>query len=291
MTEALGLLFNITIIVFMAGNLGEVGLTLRVNEALSAIRNVRFLLFTLFWCFIFSPAIAVLLTFLVPLGTPYALGLTMLGLAPCTPAMPVMVKMAGGSRAYMSALMVVAYSGTVVLMPLLTPFLAPGLSADAWAIAMPLILFVALPFLVGMLIRVSSVTFAERAAPIVKRLTSLNTVVLVTLMVWLYRADLFSAIGTFAAATQVLYYAVLGVAAYAFSRGLPYEQKSVMVIGVCTRNVGPALAPLVALPGSPPEAIAMCILAVLLGAIVSGFAAARILKQFFSSELQLNAAT
>lgn len=50
-----------------------------------------------------------------------------------------------------------------------------------------------------------------------------------------------------------------------------------------TRNVGPALAPLIALPGAPPEAIAMCILAVLLGAIVSGFAAAWILKRFLWS--------
>lgn len=289
MTDALELIFNITIIIFMAGNLLEVGLTLEVAEARAAIRNLRFLLFTLFWCFVFGPAIALLVTKVMPLGTPYALGLTMLGLAPCTPALPLMVKKAGGSKAYMSALMVIAYAGTVILMPLLTPVLAAGLSANAWAIAKPLLFFVALPFLIGMLVRFLSQSTAEAAAPIVKRVTGINTLLLIVIMVWLYRFDLFSSVGTFAAASQVIYYAILGAAAYALSRGLSYEQKSVITIGVCTRNVGPALAPLVALPNAPPQAIAMCILAVLLGAIVSGFAAAWTLRYFFSPAVKQRA--
>jgi bile acid:Na+ symporter, BASS family len=96
-------LLNVTIVVFMVGNLLEVGLRLNVAEALAALRNARFVVLTLLWCFVLGPALAVLLTKIIPLAEPYALGLVLLGLAPCSPAIPMMVKKTGGSLAYMSA--------------------------------------------------------------------------------------------------------------------------------------------------------------------------------------------
>ncbi|HIK17981.1 MAG TPA: hypothetical protein IGS53_22210 [Leptolyngbyaceae cyanobacterium M33_DOE_097] len=53
-----------------------------------------------------------------------------------------------------------------------------------------------------------------------------------------------------------------------------------MVLGICTRNVGPALATLMGVADAPQGAITMCILAIFLGAILSGFAAAAILKRY-----------
>src|SRR5512136_3020545 len=107
---------GITIVIFMVGNLLEVGLRLQVSEALAALRNVRFVVMSLLWCFVLGPALAVLLTKIIPLGEPYALGLVFLGMAPCSPAIPIMVRKAGGSLAYMSAFMIVAFAGTVALM-------------------------------------------------------------------------------------------------------------------------------------------------------------------------------
>jgi hypothetical protein len=53
-----------------------------------------------------------------------------------------------------------------------------------------------------------------------------------------------------------------------------------MVVGICTRNVGSALTILLAVPGAPQGAIAMCALASFLGAVVSGYAAAALLKRY-----------
>jgi hypothetical protein len=50
-----------------------------------------------------------------------------------------------------------------------------------------------------------------------------------------------------------------------------------MTLGICTCNVGPALATLIAVADAPQGATTMCILAIFLGAILSGFAAAAIL--------------
>ena len=101
-------IMGITIVIFMVGNLLEVGLRLQVAEALAALRNVRFVVISLVWCFVLGPALAVLLTRLIPLAEPYALGLILLGMVPCSPAIPLMMRKSGGSLAYMSAFMLLA---------------------------------------------------------------------------------------------------------------------------------------------------------------------------------------
>src|SRR5512135_1305705 len=168
-------IMGITIVIFMVGNLLEVGLRLQVSEALAALRNVRFVVFTFLWCFVLGPALAVLLTKIIPLTGPYALGLVLLGMAPCSPAIPIMMRKSGGSLAYMSAFMLLAYAGTVVLMPFMVPWLAKGFTADPWTIAKPLLFFIVVPLIIGVAVRRAAEAFAERAAPIVKTVTGLNT--------------------------------------------------------------------------------------------------------------------
>jgi BASS family bile acid:Na+ symporter len=85
--ETLNTIQNITIIIFMVGNLLEVGLRLDVAEAIAALRNVRFVVTSLLWCFVIGPALAVLLTKFIPFAEPYALGLVLLGMAPCSPTL------------------------------------------------------------------------------------------------------------------------------------------------------------------------------------------------------------
>src|SRR5512147_1977856 len=191
--ETLNKILNITIVIFMVGNLLEVGLRLQVAEALTALRNVRFVVTSLLWCFVLGPALAVLLTKLIPLTASYALGLVLLGMAPCSPAIPMMMKKAGGSLAYMSAFMVLAYVGTVVLMPFMVPWLAKGFTADPWTIAKPLLFFIAIPMVIGLAIRRAAETVAEKAAPIVNKVTGLNMFLLGAVLLWPYRSDIIGA--------------------------------------------------------------------------------------------------
>ena len=271
---------GIAIIIFMVGNLLEVGMRLQVSEALTALRNVRFLLISLLWCFVVGPALAVLLTKIIPLSEPYAIGLILLGLVPCSPAIPVMMRKSGGSLAYMSAFMLIAYAGTVLLMPFMVPWLAKGFTAAPWTIAKPLLYFIVVPLIIGVIIRWRNVKFAEKSAPYVKKVTSIDTILLCLVMLWLFRSELLGSVGAFAIVTQMLYYALLGAATYLLSFGLTYDQKAPMTLGIATRNVGPAFATLIGVPGAPQGAITMCILAIFLGAILSGFAAAAVLKRY-----------
>src|SRR5512136_2531786 len=175
MEQVLQQIQTITIVIFMVGNLLEVGLRLEVEKAVAALRNVRFVVTSFLWCFVLGPALAVLLTKVIPLAAPYALGLVLLGMAPCSPAIPVMMRKSGGSLAYMSAFMLLAYAGTVLLMPFMVPWLATGFTADPWTIAKPLLFFIALPLIIGVAIRRSAERVADKAAPVVNKVTGVNT--------------------------------------------------------------------------------------------------------------------
>ena len=195
MEQVLEKIQSVTIVVFMVGNLLEVGLRLQVAEALTALRNVRFVVLTLLWCFVLGPGLAVLLTRVIPLSEPYALGLVFLGMAPCSPAVPMMVRKAGGSLSYLSAFMVLAFTGTVALMPFMVPWLATGFAAEPWTIAKPLVFFIAIPLVVGAAIRRAAETAAEKAAPVVKKVTGLGTLLLLAVLLLRYGGEPVSAGG------------------------------------------------------------------------------------------------
>ena len=62
MNDALSIALKISLVIFMVGNLLDMGLRLKLNEALAGLRNVRFVLYSLVWGFVLLPALAVLLT-------------------------------------------------------------------------------------------------------------------------------------------------------------------------------------------------------------------------------------
>ena len=82
---------QISLVLFMVGNLLDMGLLLKLQEAMRALRDVRFVTLSLLWGFILLPGLAYLLTLVVPLEPPYAIGLLLLALAPCAPFLPPMV--------------------------------------------------------------------------------------------------------------------------------------------------------------------------------------------------------
>jgi BASS family bile acid:Na+ symporter len=82
MSEVLMIPLKITIVIFMAGNLLDLGLRLDLKAALKGLRDVRFVTLSLLWAFVLCPALAWGLTQVIPLSKPYAMGLILLGLTP-----------------------------------------------------------------------------------------------------------------------------------------------------------------------------------------------------------------
>jgi len=269
MSETLDLLFKISLAIFMAGSLLEMGLRLNLADAFRGLRNARFVAYTLLWSFVFCPALAYGITLVIPLDSPYAIGLILLGMAPCAPFVPALVDKAKGDLGFTAAFMVLASVGTVVFMPLAVPLLATGLTASAWSIAKPLLIVVLIPMAIGVLIRRKSDPLASKLMPVVKKAAGLAGLIWCILCLVIYGKSLLGVAGQFAVASEILFFGIIFLGSFFLSFGLPYEQKIVLSIGVTTRNLGACLAPLLSVPDMDQRATLMIVLALFIMVIVT----------------------
>lgn len=255
------ILLKISLVIFIAGNLLEMGLKLNPGDALRGLRNVRFVAYTLLWGFVLGPALAFGITLIIPLDPPYALGLILLGMAPSAPFLPMLVNRAKGDLGYTAAFMMLISIGTVVCMPLTVPLLAEGLSVSPWTIAKPLVMMILLPLAVGMSILRWNKIHAKKLNPIVKKTTGVFALATVFLSVMVYGKGLTGVGGSYAIVALVIFFTVITVISYWLSFGLKHRQKIIISIGMSTRNLGAAVAPLLSLQVMDERTIVMVVLA------------------------------
>jgi BASS family bile acid:Na+ symporter len=236
------------------------GLRLDPREAFRGFRNARFVGQTLAWGFVLGPATAWAITRLVPLEAPYAAGLLLMGMTPCAPFLPMIVGKAKGDLAYTAAFMLLSAVGTVLFMPFAVPRMLDGMTVSAWTIAKPLLVVILLPMAVGMLILRGAPKVASPMRPYVKKVTALFTLATLVLCAVIYGKGLLGVAGSFAVASQLVFFLVVTVVPYAVAFGLPHDQKIVISAGMATRNLGAALAPLMAVPTMDPRATLMVVL-------------------------------
>ena len=116
---------------------------------------------TLLWGWVVGPAFALLLTKVLPLAEPHALGLLIFSLAPVAPMVSLLARRARSDMDFTAALIPLAMVATVVLLPLLVPWLMKRLTLNTWALAKPLLLLVLLPLVGVALNGTSSVLYGS----------------------------------------------------------------------------------------------------------------------------------
>ena len=171
-------------------NLLDMGLRLNPRDALRGLRNVRFVAYVLLWGFVLSPALVYVITLVIPVENPYAMGLILMGMTPCAPFLPAIVNKAKGDLGFTAAFMLLAAVGTVAFMPFAVPLMVKGLTVSAWTIAKPLLMVVLLPLAVGMVILRASPALASGIQPSIKRITLISTIVMAVLCVIVMIADM-----------------------------------------------------------------------------------------------------
>jgi BASS family bile acid:Na+ symporter len=206
------------------------------------------------------PALAYVITRVIPLESHYGIGLILMGMTPCAPFLPAIVNKANGDLGYTAAIMLLTAAGTVAFMPFAVPLMVKGLTVSAWTIAKPLLLVVLLPLAVGMAILHASPALASRIQPFVKKTTGLATIVMGALCLIVYGKDLLGVGGSLAVASQVIFFLIVTPLAYWCGFGLQPDQKIVLSTGMATRNIGAALAPLFSIADMDQRAIIMVVL-------------------------------
>jgi bile acid:Na+ symporter, BASS family len=264
---------KIALVLFIAGSLFDLGLGLRLRDSLAGLRNPRFLGRVVLFGFVLGPLLAWALTRMLPLAQPYAVGLLLLGLTPCAPFLPVMVRRAQGDMTYAPAAMLVTAVGTVVMLPAAAPLMVTGLAVGAWTIARPLLLVVLLPLAAGMAILHMAPGLTAAIRPFVGKAAGIAAVLLLALCGLLFGRGFAETVGTFAIAAQALFFGLMTMASYRLAAGLGQRQRSVLSLAMCTRNTGAALAPLLSDVSVDERAIVMVVLAVPVQLVVALLAA------------------
>jgi BASS family bile acid:Na+ symporter len=197
----------------------------------------------------------------------------LLGATPCAPFLPMMVDKAKGNLGLTAAFMLLMSTFIVLYLPFAVPYLAEGLTVSAWTIAKPLMILVLMPMLIGILMRRFVPDFASRIQPPVKKISLISTLIMLLLIVIIYGKSLVSSAGSFFLAAQLTFFIIVSIAPFVLSFGLKRDEKVVLTLGLITRNLGAALAPLYAIAAIDDRAIIMVVLGVPLQLVFSVLAA------------------
>lgn len=265
--------FGPLVLVFTVSNLASMGLQVNIPSVLKTSRNPRFLGLVLVWGWVVGPALGYLITRVLPLAEPFAAVVLLTSLAPCAPFLPPMVEKARGDVDFAGAFIPAAAVGTVVFMPLFAPQLIHGLTLSALSLAKPLVLTVLIPLLAGAILRTYAAPWAAKLFKPVKALAGLSTALTVLFCILLYARRMLDTAGSFALASMTLFMLVMGLITYRFGFGLKQSERSVMCLGMGSRNIAAVLAGVLAIPNGDPRMTAMVIMWTLWSFVLAKIAA------------------
>ena len=255
-------------------NLAAMGLQVRVPEVAVALRNKKSLALIFVWGWVLGPAVGYLITRVLPLAEPYVVVVFLCSLAPCAPFLQQMVDKARGDMGFAGAFVPLVMVGTVVLMPLMAPLLIKGVTISTWSLAKPLLLTILLPLIIGAAIRHYADKAATKIFPAVKGLALLSTLLTIVCVPGDLRpGDAQHGGRTMPSFRMTLFMVGMGLITYRFGFGMKQNQRSVMALGMGTRNIAAVLAAALAIPNADPRIVVMTIMWTLWSVVLAAIGA------------------
>lgn len=265
--------FSPLILVFTVSNLFVMGIQANMPEVIAALKNKKSMALIFVWGWVLGPAVAYLITRVLPLAEPYVIVVLLCSLAPCAPFLPPMVEKARGDVSFAGAFVPLVAVGTVVFMPLIAPLLIKGVTISTVALAKPLFLTLLVPLAIGAAIRHYAGTAATKIFPVVKGVALLTTLLMVVSCVALFGPEMLDTAGSFALLSMTIFMVVMGLITYRFGFGLKQNQRSVMALGMLSRNFAAVLVAVLTVPNLDPLILTMIVMWVLWSIVLSAIAA------------------
>jgi BASS family bile acid:Na+ symporter len=236
MTGAVQRIADLSILIFVVSTMLAMGMSQRLAEVVAPLQRPLTVVLALAVNFILAPLFALVLSRIIPLQPGHAVGLLLLGAAAGAPFLPKLAELCGGNLAYAVTLMVLLMGGSTLFMPFVLPLLVPGLTAEPWIIAKPLVLYMMIPLGTGFALALSRLSWVERVLPFVRALSNLALVLLVVLLVGLNLTTVLSTFGSFAVACYTLYLLALIAAAWVLGAA-ERPTRNVFALGAGCRNI------------------------------------------------------
>ncbi len=251
---------NPLVLAFTVLNLLSMGLQVNIPKVVKKLSNIKIVLLILFWGWVVGPALGYLIIFALPMAEPFANVVLLTALAPCAPFLQLVVGKAKGDVDFAGALIPLTALGTVIFMPLVAPYMITGITISAMALAKPLIITILIPLLIGALLKTYAEKLADKLFQPVKKLAALSTLLTIIFALIIYTDEMIETAGSFALLSMTIFMIALGALAYQFGFGLQRNERSVMSLGMGTRNIAAVFAAVLAIPDGDPRMMAMVIM-------------------------------
>lgn len=137
---------------FVVGSMFSLGLGITWRKLIDPLKDIRLVGLTLVISFGLIPAVAYVVTSLLPLEQSYRIGLVLFSTVAGAPLGIKVTEIAIGDVPEAASLVVLQVIGTVVLLPLMLPVLIPGIELDSWALTSSLGKEVLLPLALGLFV-------------------------------------------------------------------------------------------------------------------------------------------
>lgn len=265
--------FGPLVLIFTVSNLAAMGLQVRMPEVMVALRNKKSIALIFVWGWVLGPAVAYLITRILPLAEPYVIVMFLASLAPVAPFLQQMVGKARGDMGFAGAMVPLVMLGTVVLMPLLAPLLIKGVAISISALAKPLLLTILLPLIIGAVFRHFADPGATKIFPAVKKLAGISSLLTILWCLVLHGSAMLNTAGELALLAMTLFMVGMGLITYCIGFGMKQNQRSVMSLGMGTRNIAAVLAAALAIPDGDPRIVVMVIMWTLWSVVLAAIGA------------------
>ena len=261
--DPLRLLVKITVVIFVVSSMLSIGLAVRGAEIIAPLRRPLWVLRALAANFVLAPAVALGMAAVLPLNPGYELGLLLLGFAAGSPLLPKLAEAGRTDVASATALMVLLMAGSVVIMPLALPLFVKGLQVQPGRIAMPLVVLMLAPLLLGMAGQRAAPQAGTRLLPWFTKTSNIGFVAVVLLICGTNFTALAGVVGSGAIGAAVLFVLLLFAGSWVLAEPDPAGRRQ---LGYATagRNVGAALVTAGA-STADPKAVVMLIVTGVVG--------------------------
>jgi BASS family bile acid:Na+ symporter len=239
-TDILGTLANLSLLVFVIGSMASLGLSLKMGQIVQPLKNVRLVVSALGVNFVLVPIVAYLITLIFPLDEALRIGLILLATAAGAPFLPKLAQVAKGNVAFSVGLMVLLMVVTILYLPIVLPLLLGDVQVSPWDIAQSLIVMMLIPLAIGLLINWRYEEMAARIQPTFGQASNIALLVLGVLGLVLNSKDMIGLVGSWGILAGIVFILVSLVIGYLLG-GSEGEIKSVMGLGTGQRNISAAL--------------------------------------------------
>jgi len=261
--------FQLMVVIFTAVNLGSLGLQVKIPELIAVFKNKKAMALIFLWGWVLGPALAFLITKVIPLEEPYVIVMFFSSVAPVAPFFPIMAKQARGDMSFAGAFFPLAIIGTVIFLPLIAPLVIKGMTINPMDLGKPLLMTLLLPMVIGVTARHFAETTVTKLIPAVNVIARIITLLMIAQCFVIYARPMAETAGSFALLSGTIFMVLMGVITYRFGFGLKQNQRRVMSLGMLQRNLGAILIAAFAIPNVDPLVITFTIMWGIWSAVLS----------------------